>query len=92
MDRRGDPASVKSEIDLEVSTGGSLALPRTIEFGLLDHTAQLCNKSLHWGNSRYHAPHPRLSNDAEGDGRIATFERLESRHIQSHEADLWVQV
>ncbi|HTG51484.1 MAG TPA: hypothetical protein VMA33_01385 [Candidatus Tectomicrobia bacterium] len=27
MDRRGDPASIKSEIDLEFSTGGNLALP-----------------------------------------------------------------
>ena len=38
------PASVKSEIDLEFSTG-------TIELGLHDYDAQSCNKHLHYRTS-----------------------------------------
>ena len=92
MDRRGDPASVKSEIDPEFSTGRSLALPQTIELGLLDHAAQLCNKPLHGRSSCYPTPQPtQMSAEAEGtfDRRL---ERLGSRQIQNHEAGLWVQV
>jgi hypothetical protein len=47
MDRRGDSASVESEINLQVGAGSRLAMPRTIEVSLLDRAAQFRNEPLH---------------------------------------------